>query len=98
MQKCISLILLKKKANYLVVNFENGFFEAEKDYSDGAYVILKSDKHTYAAPQTQSVVPIKTTLRRLMYFNKGAYASFHGQRLNPGFTRFIFWFEKAEKM
>ncbi|GLU56377.1 hypothetical protein Dfri01_58380 [Dyadobacter frigoris] len=79
--------IVKKEDNYLIVNFENDYFKAEKDYSDGAYVILKSAQHTYAAPQSQSAVPIKTTLRRLMYFNKGAYASFHTATVEPGFYR-----------
>ncbi len=87
--------IVKKEDNYLIVNFENEVFKAEKDYSDGAYVILKSASHTYAAPQTQSAVPIKTTLRRLMYFNKGAYASFHTATIEPGFYRIYLLVRKS---
>ncbi|MBE9465884.1 hypothetical protein ACFP1I_25405 [Dyadobacter subterraneus] len=87
--------IVKKEDNYLIINFENDFFKAEKDYSDGAYVILKSPDHTYAAPQSQSAVPIKTTLRRLMYFNKGAYASFHTATIEPGFYRIYFLVRKG---
>lgn len=87
--------IVKKEGNYLIVNFENDFFKAEKDYSDGAYVILKSGNHTYAAPQNQSAVPIKTTLRRLMYFNKGAYASFHTATVEPGFYKIYLLIRKG---
>ena len=70
--------------DFLMINFENDFFKAVKDYSDGAYVILKSDRHVYASPPNQSPVPLKTTLRRGMYFTKGVYANFHRDTIEPG--------------
>ena len=78
---------VKKDGSYIVVNFEKDFFPAEKNYSDGAYVILKSAEHTYAAAQTQYPVPLKTTIRRFMYFNKGAYVNFHSATVEPGLYR-----------
>jgi hypothetical protein len=87
---CTKVIMpntIKKEGNYIVIDFENEIVKAEKDYSDGAYVILKSDRHTYAGAQFQSPVPLKTTLRRLMYFNKGIYASFHEATVEPGLYR-----------
>jgi len=78
---------VKKEGSYIVVNFEKDFFETEKNYSDGAYVILKSSEHTYAATQIQYPVPLRTTLRRFMYFNKGAYVNFHTATVEPGLYR-----------
>jgi hypothetical protein len=75
---------VRKKGSNILVSFENDFFRAEKDYSDGAYVILKSASHTYAAPANQSIVPLKTTVRRLMYFSKGVTAAFHEATVEPG--------------
>jgi len=72
------------KGNYVIVNFNDAFFPAEKNYSDGAYVILKSAGHVYASSSNQSAVPLKTTLRRQMYFSKGVFASFHKATVEPG--------------
>jgi hypothetical protein len=68
----------------VMVGFYRDFFKAQSDYSDGAYVILKSDNHVYASPPNQLAVPLKTTLRRQMYFAKGVYASFHKATVEPG--------------
>jgi flagellar biosynthesis protein FliQ len=73
-----------KTGDHIVVSFENDFFKPVKDYSDGAYVLLKSPEHVYAAPPNQFAVPFKTTIRRQMYFSKGAYASFHVATVEPG--------------
>lgn len=81
--------LITKSGDYLVINFEKDFFSPVKDYSDGAYVIMKSKDHVYTSPPNQSAVPLKTTLRRGMYFNKGAFASFHLATVEPG-TYFIY--------
>jgi hypothetical protein len=70
--------------DYILVSFQNDFFKPVKDYSDGAYVLLKSPEHVYASPPNQLAVPLKTTVRRLMYFSKGAYASFHTATVEPG--------------
>lgn len=70
--------------SHVVVGFHQDFFKAEKDYSDGAYVVLKSTEHVYASPPNQVAVPLKTTLRRGMYFSKGLNASFHTANLEPG--------------
>jgi hypothetical protein len=73
-----------KLGNHIVVGFYQDFFEPEKDYSDGAYVILKSSGHVYASAPNQASVPLKTTLRRGMYFSKGLNASFHTANVEPG--------------
>ncbi|WP_342089112.1 hypothetical protein [Dyadobacter sp. OTU695] len=70
--------------NHIVIGFHQEFFKPEKDYSDGAYVILKSPEHVYASPPNQVAVPLKTTLRRGMYFSKGLNASFHTANIEPG--------------
>ena len=68
----------------MVVIFQRYFFKPENDYSDGAYVILKSAGHVYAAQPNQVSVPLKTTLRRGMYFSKRINASFHTANVEPG--------------
>ena len=68
----------------IVVSYDNDFFKAEKDYTDGAYVLMKSQNHVYASSPNQIAVPLKTTLRRQMYFAKGASASFHRETVEPG--------------
>jgi hypothetical protein len=75
-----------KTGNHILVSFDNDFFKAEKDYSDGAYVLLKSPEHmyTHAPPNQFAQVPFKTTVSRLMYFSKGAHASFHVATVEPG--------------
>ncbi|KQS25313.1 hypothetical protein [Dyadobacter sp. Leaf189] len=73
-----------KMGNHIVIEFQNRFFDTKQDFSDGAYVLLKSDKHTYASPPFQAAVPLKTTIRRQMYFSKGAFASFHEANVEPG--------------
>ncbi len=73
--------------NHIVVGFHRDFFNAEKDYSDGAYVIMKSADHVYVSPPNQTAVPLRTTLRRLMYFNRGVYAGFHTATVEPGTYR-----------
>jgi hypothetical protein len=85
--KCDSLYqpeAVTKFGSFIMVNFPNDFFRPEKDYSDAAYVILKSAQHVYASPPNQSEVPLKTTIRRQMYFSKGATASFHEGNVEPG--------------
>lgn len=75
---------LRQSGDYLLVHFYNDFNGKSSDYSDGAYVILKSPTHIYASAPNQPKVPIKTTLRRGMYFAKGVYASFHTANVEPG--------------
>ncbi|TLU97834.1 hypothetical protein [Dyadobacter luticola] len=76
--------LISKVGPYITINFENDFFKAKRDYSDGAYILLKSANHTYVSAQNQPAVPLKTTLRRGMYFSKGAFGSFHEANVEPG--------------
>ncbi|MCE7073656.1 hypothetical protein LZG74_25320 [Dyadobacter sp. CY327] len=76
--------LITQSGDYLAINFEQDFFKPVKDYTDGAYVILKSKDHVYTTPPNQSAVPLRTTIRRGMYFNKGAFANFHRATIEPG--------------
>ncbi|GGN07626.1 hypothetical protein GCM10010967_48950 [Dyadobacter beijingensis] len=69
---------------HVVVGFHQDFFKPKKDYTDGAYVILKSPEHVYVSQPNQVAVPLKTTLRRGMYFAKGLNASFHKANVEPG--------------
>lgn len=70
--------------NEVIVGFYQDFFKPQRDYSDGGYVILKSTDHVYASPPNQQAVPVKTTLRRMMYFSKGIYGNFHKATIEPG--------------
>jgi hypothetical protein len=63
------------------------FVEVEKDYTDGPYLILKSDRHVYASTPNQSTVPLRTVLRRQMYFAKGFQAVLHEATVEPGVYR-----------
>lgn len=60
------------------------FFDAEESYTNGAYVILKSDTHVYASPPNQSAAPLRTLFRRFIYFARGFQASFHEATVVPG--------------
>ncbi|WP_247235739.1 hypothetical protein [Telluribacter sp. SYSU D00476] len=60
------------------------FFEAEKDYTDGPYVLLKSDTHIYASPPGLNALPARTFFRRLRYFGRGFNASFFQASIEPG--------------
>ena len=76
--------VLELRNDNITIGFNNDFFPALTDYSDGAYVLLKSDKHVYAGQPNQIAVPLKTTLRRQMYFAKGISAHFHHETVEPG--------------
>jgi hypothetical protein len=85
--KCDSMYVPDEIAlvnNQVMVGFYKDSFTSQGDYSDGAYVILKSADHVYASPPNQLAVPLKTSVRRLMYFAKGVYASFHEANVEPG--------------
>ncbi|MCF0071801.1 hypothetical protein LZD49_15085 [Dyadobacter sp. CY261] len=69
---------------HLVIGFRLPFPKPEKDYSDGAYVILKSPAHVYTSQANQLSVPLKTTFRRGMYFDKGSNATFHKANIEAG--------------
>ncbi|GAB3180993.1 hypothetical protein [Telluribacter humicola] len=60
------------------------YFDVEKDYTDGAYVLLKSDQHIYASPPGQAALPMRTFFRRLRYFSRGFNASFFQASIEPG--------------
>lgn len=88
--KCDSIYVPDEIAlisNHIVVGFQQDFFNAEKDYSDGGYVIMKSADHVYVSPPNQTAVPLRTTLRRFMYFNRGIHAGFHTATVEPGTYR-----------
>ena len=76
--------LIAVENDHLRISYTEDFFTATKDYTDGGYVVLKSDGHVYAAPLNQQPVPLKTTLRRQMYFAKGGLADFHTANIEPG--------------
>ncbi|MPR34359.1 hypothetical protein [Salmonirosea aquatica] len=60
------------------------FVEAEKNYTDGPYMLLKSATHVYASAPDQFAVPLQTFLRRLRYFARGFEGSFHQDTVEPG--------------
>jgi hypothetical protein len=63
------------------------FIDVEKDYTDGPYLILKSDSHVYAATPNQATVPLRTMLRRQRYFARGFQAVLHEATVEPGVYR-----------
>ncbi|MBU1820353.1 MAG: hypothetical protein KKG00_02420, partial [Bacteroidetes bacterium] len=60
------------------------FFDIEKDYTDGPYLILKSESHVYASAPNQFAVPVRTIFRRFRYFARGFQAAFHEDTVEPG--------------
>jgi len=77
-----------KTGDFINIHFPEADFETEKDFSDGAYVLLKSRNRVYASPSIQFPVPLKTTLRRQMYFAKGLLSVFHVATIEPGSYNF----------
>ncbi|WP_025765245.1 hypothetical protein [Dyadobacter tibetensis] len=59
-------------------------FRATKDYSDGVYAIMYSADHVYASPARQPPVPLRTTIRRGLYFSDVANIAFHKGTIAPG--------------
>jgi hypothetical protein len=60
------------------------FVDAPKNYTDGPYILLKSDNHVYASPPDQFAVPLKTFFRRFRYFARGFEGNFHQETVEPG--------------
>lgn len=60
------------------------FVDAGESYTDGPYMLLKSDSHVYASAPDQFAVPLKTFLRRFRYFARGFGGSFHRETVEPG--------------
>jgi hypothetical protein len=77
-----------KTGDFINIHFPEADFKAEKDFSDGAYVLLKSRNRVYASPSTQFPVPLKTVIRRQMYFAKGLFFVFHVGTFEPGLYHF----------
>lgn len=73
--------------NQLFASSSQDFFDIEKDYTDGPYLILKSDRHVYASSSNQSPVPLRTLARRFRYFTRGFQGIFHEATLEPGAYR-----------
>ncbi|CAG5010219.1 hypothetical protein DYBT9275_04667 [Dyadobacter sp. CECT 9275] len=70
--------------DHVTVNATIPGFKASKNFTDGVYIILKSPSHVYVSPPNQPSVPIKTTLRRGMYYSDHIFASFHKETVAPG--------------
>ncbi|PWJ53741.1 hypothetical protein CLV98_12113 [Dyadobacter jejuensis] len=66
------------------MTIDQGTFKIGKNYSDGLYLLLHSAQHRYIAPFTQTPVPLKTTLRRGLYYSKYAAASLPAGNIEPG--------------
>lgn len=60
------------------------FVEAEENYTDGPYMLLKSDTHVYASAPDQFAVPLQTFFRRFRYFARGFEGNFHQDTVEPG--------------
>ncbi len=66
------------------IKYNENTITTDLDYSDGAYILLKSKEHTYFSPFMQYPLPLKTTLRRFLYFSKDVHADFHSANVEPG--------------
>lgn len=60
------------------------FIDAERDYTDGPYLLLKSDRHVYASPPNQHGLPFDTFLNMRRYFSRGFSGAFHQANVEPG--------------
>ncbi len=60
------------------------FIDAERDYTDGPYLLLKSDRHVYASSPNQHALPFDTFLNMRRYFSRGFDGSFHQANVEPG--------------
>lgn len=60
------------------------FVDAPESYTDGPYMLLKSDTHVYASPPDQFAVPLQTFFRRFRYFARGFEGNFHQETIEPG--------------
>ena len=60
------------------------FIDAGRDYTDGPYLILKSDSHVYASSPNQHALPFDTFLNMRRYFARGFNAAFHQANVEPG--------------
>ncbi len=65
----------------------NNFVEAQESYTDGPYILLKSDTHVYASAPAQFAVPLQTFFRRFRYFARGFEGNFHHEIVEPGAYR-----------
>ena len=61
----------------LLISWQKDFIAAEKDFDDGAYILLKSATHLYMAAGLQQTVPLSTFVRRGYYWNRGFVAIFN---------------------
>ena len=60
------------------------FIGAKRDYTDGPYLLLKSDRHVYASSPNQYALPFRTFLNMQRYFSRGFDGSFHQANIEPG--------------
>lgn len=60
------------------------FINAEHDYTDGPYLLLKSDRHVYASTPNQRALPFDTFLNMRRYFSRGFDGTFYQANVEPG--------------
>lgn len=85
---------ITNSGDIVYIRFPEINFKTEKDFSDGAYVLLKSENHVYAHPSSQFPVPLKTAIRRRMYFAKGLFSAIHIATVEPGLYHFYLLMRK----
>ncbi|HEV7349161.1 hypothetical protein [Telluribacter sp.] len=56
-------------------------------YTDGAYYILKSDRHVYISSASQTAVPFQTFVRRFRYFSQHFTGYYDQATIEPGTYR-----------
>ena len=81
-QYALDTLFLEQSALYAYAGRD--FFPAERDYTDGPYLLLKSASHVYAAAPDQNAVPLRTIFRRLIYFARGFGSSLYQDNVEPG--------------
>ena len=71
----------------LFVVWKKDFLPIQKDFTDGAYIVIKSKSNVYLSSGQQDKLPFKTFLRRGWYWDRGFTAMFQGESAEDGLYR-----------
>lgn len=77
-------ITVRLMPDLIRVTYNQDALESIEDYTDGGYILFKSNEHVYVSVLKQQPVPLKTTLRRQMYFSKDVHADMYSATIEPG--------------
>jgi hypothetical protein len=73
-----------QKNGDLIIAWGRGVLRPQANFDDGAYLILKSATHVYMAAGQQWAMPLKTFVRRGLYWEPGFVGSFNMISIKPG--------------